>query len=344
MGTKLSEIMNAETITLSDLSDRKLAVDAFNTLYQFLSIIRQPDGTPLKDRQGRITSHLSGLFYRNLNLLEVGIRPVYVFDGISPKLKTPEKERRKEIREAARKEWARAKEEGRIEDARKAAQASSRLTSEMVEESKELLSALGIPVIQAPSEGEALAAQMSREKIVWASASQDNDSLLYNCPRMVRNLSISGRRRAGRSKTYKTIHPEIVDLDLNLKLLKITRTQLVDIAILVGTDYNDGISGIGPKTALKLVKEYGTLETIQSEKGIDLVMPYDEIRDIFLNPPDVKIDEPVWTEPNHDVLLEILCNEHAFSQDRVERSLQRLDESIRKMHEEAKQSSLDDFF
>ncbi len=344
MGTKLSDIMNAEAITLNDLSDREIAVDAFNTLYQFLSIIRQPDGTPLKDRKGRVTSHLSGLFYRNLNLLEVGIRPVYVFDGESPKLKTPEKERRRKIRDTARKEWKKAKEEGRIEDARKAATASSRLTSDMIDESKDLLGALGIPVVQAPSEGEALAAQMTRAKLVWASASQDNDSLLYNCPRMVRNLSISGRRRGGRSKSYRTIHPEIVDLDLNLKLLKITREQLVDLAILVGTDYNDGIKGIGQKTALKLVKEFGTLEKIQEAKDIALDMPYDEIRGIFLNPPEVTLEEPVWSEPNRDELFRILCDEHDFSRDRLESSLRRLDEATRKLREDAKQSSLSDFF
>jgi len=101
MGTKLGDIIRAETITLNDLSGREIAVDAFNTLYQFLSGIRQPDGTPLMDRRGQVTSHLSGLFYRNVNLLEIGIRPVYVFDGKAPKLKADEVKRRREIREAA---------------------------------------------------------------------------------------------------------------------------------------------------------------------------------------------------------------------------------------------------
>ncbi|MGD2072637.1 MAG: flap structure-specific endonuclease, partial [Candidatus Thorarchaeota archaeon] len=139
MGTKLGDIIKAETIALRDLTDRRIAVDAFNTLYQFLSIIRQPDGTPLKDRQGRVTSHLSGLFYRNLNLLEHGIQPLYVFDGISPELKTKEIERRRTIRKEAYKEWKQAQAEGRIEDARKAAQASSRLSTYMIEDAKKLL-------------------------------------------------------------------------------------------------------------------------------------------------------------------------------------------------------------
>jgi flap endonuclease-1 len=253
MGTKLADIVEAETITLADLSGKEIAVDAFNTIYSFLATIRQPDGTPLTDRHGRVTSHLSGMFYRNVNLLENGISPVYVFDGAAPELKSAEVQRRREIRDAAYEEWKTAKAEGRIEDARKAGQASSRLTAPMVNETKELLKALGIPVIQAPSEGEAVAAQMARENLVWASASQDNDSLLYNCPRMIRNLSISGRRRVARSKTYKSIDPELILLDRNLQILGVTRKQLIDIAILVGTDYNDSVKGIGQKTALKLV-------------------------------------------------------------------------------------------
>ncbi|MHA1481008.1 MAG: flap endonuclease-1 [Candidatus Thorarchaeota archaeon] len=344
MGTKLGDIIQAETISLGELSGRKIAIDAFNTLYQFLSSIRQPDGTPLKDRKGRVTSHLTGMFYRNLNLLENGILPVYVFDGKSPKLKAKEVERRREIREAARKEWQLAKEEGRIEDARKAGQASSRLTKPMIEESKDILVALGIPVIQAPSEGEALAAQMARENLVWASASQDNDSLLYNCPRMIRNLSITGRRKVARSKTRKPVYPEVIDLDLNLRLLDITREQLIDIAIMIGTDYNDKIPGVGPKTAIKLIKQYGTLEKIISEKQYEVDIPYDEIREIFMNPPDTKIPSLEWNDPNHETLQRILCKEHDFSESRITNALERLEKALEEMRGSTQQSSLDDFF
>jgi flap endonuclease-1 len=207
-----------------------------------------------------------------------------------------------------------------------------------------LLRALGIPVIQAPSEGEALAAQMAREGLVWASASQDNDSLLYNCPRMIRNLSISGRRRIARSKAYKTINPEIIDLDLNLKLLKITRTQLVDIAILVGTDYNDKVPNVGPKTALKLIQEYGSLEKLELEKKVTLAMPYQEIREIFLKPPKVKTEAPTWSEPRRDDLIRLLCHEHDFSQNRITSTLDRLEESLAQLRDSTQQSSLSDFF
>jgi len=300
MGTKLSDIVHAQDISLSALSEKRIAVDAFNTIYAFLASIRQPDGTPLKDNQGRVTSHLSGLFYRNLNLLENGIKPIFVFDGEAPKLKAKEQQKRRDIRDAAYTEWQLAKSEGRMDDARKAAQASSKLTSPMITESKDLLIALGIPVIQAPSEGEAIAAQMAREGLVWASASQDNDSLLYNCPRMIRNLSISGRRRIARSQSVKTIEPQLIELDRNLRELGITREQLIDIAILVGTDYNDKVPGIGQKTALKLVKTHRDIEGILSKfkvskknnerenYGTISEIPFEEIREIFLNPPKRK--------------------------------------------------------
>lgn len=348
MGTTLNEILKAEgkiqTTSLDELSGKELAVDAFNTLYQFLSIIRQRDGTPLMDRHGRVTSHLSGLFYRNLNLLEHGIRPVYVYDGISPKMKRAEVEKRKAIREKAHEEWKQAKEEGRIEDAFKAATASSRLTTPMIDESKKLLEALGIPVLQAPSEGEALAAQMARKGLVWASASQDNDSLLYNCPRMIRNLSISGRRRGGRAGTTKTVHPEIIDLDLNLRLLKITREQLIDIAILVGTDYNDKVKGIGQKTALKLIREHGSLEGVEKAKKTEFEFPYQDIREIFLNPPEMELERPRWAEPQWGTVFTILCDEHDFGRDRIQRSMERLEDVIKQRSESTEQSSLNDFF
>ena len=324
MGTKLGNIIKVKTITLNDLSGRKVAVDAFNVLYQFLSSIRQPDGTPLMDQSGRVTSHLSGLFYRNVNLLEKGIRLIYVFDGKAPQLKIDEIKRRQEIRAKAYKAWKKAKAEGRIEDARKAGRASSRLTSNMIEESKRLLTAMGILVIQAPSEGEALAAQMAREGLVWASASQDNDSLLYDCPRTIRNLSTSGRRKIAGSKTYKIVHPEVIDLDFNLILLDITREQLVDVAILIGTDYNEKVPRVGAKTALKLIKQYGSLEKIESEKGMELKFPYVEIRKLFLDPPTLKIEKLEWPDLKLDEIKRILCNEHDFNEDRVQSALNRL--------------------
>ncbi len=344
MGTKLGDIIHTQSISLAELRGKKIAVDAFNTLYQFLASIRQPDGTPLMDRKGQVTSHLSGLFYRNIALLEHGILPVYVFDGKSPELKSKEVERRREIRETAYTEWQQAKKEGRIEDARKAGQASSRLTKDMIEESKSLLSAMGIPHIQAPSEGEALAAQMARDGIVWASASQDNDSLLYNCPRMIKNLSISGRRRVSRAKTFKTITPEIIDLDLNLKLLGLTRKQLIDIAMLIGTDYNDKVPNVGPKTALNLIKKHGSLEGIINVGNKKIDFPYEEIREIFLSSPRLDVTTPEWRNPDLEKLTKMLCSGHDFSVSRVQSSLANLTKKLEDIRGDTQQSSLTDFF
>ncbi|NWF96404.1 MAG: flap endonuclease-1 [Candidatus Thorarchaeota archaeon] len=335
MGTKLGDVVTAETISLNELARKAIAIDAFNTLYQFLATIRQPDGTPLQDFKGRVTSHLTGLFYRTLNLLEHEIRPVYVFDGESPLLKAAEIERRRMARDAAYEDWIQAREEGRIEDARKAAQGSSRLSGEMVEESKLLLQALGVPCVQAPSEGEALAAQMARSGEVWASASQDYDSLLYGSPRVIRNLSVSGRRRASRGGGFKTVLPEVVDLEVNLRVLGLTRVQLIDVAILLGTDYNEKVAGVGWKKAVKLIKQHGRLETAAEAAKIRLDFSVDEIRNIFLNPPSIETPQLHWTDPNEDAVLRILCREHNFSEERVNTGLSRLSGS--------RQSALSDF-
>jgi flap endonuclease-1 len=190
--------------------------------------------------------------------------------------------------------------------------------------------------------------------MVWASASQDNDSLLYNCPRMIRNLSLSGRRRGGRSS--KPITPELIDLDKNLRLLELTREKLIDVAILIGTDYNDNVTGVGPKTALKLIKKHESLEGIESafksskkpkdkEKLTELQdIPYDEIREIFLNPPKMEIATPEWSDPKSDELHKILCTEHDFSESRVQKSLERLTNALEELRGSTHQSSLSDFF
>ena len=340
MGTALGNIVKADPIDFDDLAGYDIAIDAFNSIYAFLAIIRQPDGKPLIDHKGRITSHLSGLLYRNVRLLEYGIRPVYVFDGEPPKLKTDEIVRRRVVREAAHQEWQKALKEGRTEDAYKAAQASTRINTSIIEESKELLEAMGIPAIQAPSEGEALAAQMAQDGLVWASASQDNDSLLYGTPRMIRNLV---GRRTPRSKSATIIPLELIELEENLKLLEITREQLIDLAILIGTDYNTKVQGVGPKTALKLILEHGTLEEIETAKNTRFDFPYSEIRVIFLNPPYMQVERPVLSSPNISDVRRILCTEHDFSVARVERAIERLENAMKNL-DSAQQSSLTDFF
>ena len=339
MGVDISDIVESVEIELEDLIGKAVAIDAFNTLYQFLSIIRQPDGTPLMDRNGKITSHLSGLFYRSVNIMEVGIKPIYVFDGKPPELKGRTISERIERREKAEKEWKEALEAGNIEEAKIWSQQSSRLTQEMVEQSKRLLDLMGVPWVQAPSEGEAQAAYMAKRGNVYGSASQDFDSLLFGTPRLIRNLTITGKRKLPRKNVYKEIKPEIIELDKVLSSLSITKEQLIDIGILVGTDFNEGVKNVGPKKALKLIKTYGNLENIMQNTEIK-VENYKEIREIFLNPPVIDVSTFDWKEPNVDGIISFMCDEHDFSKERVMGAIEKLKE-FKKVKS---QKNLEDWF
>ena len=326
MGVNLGDLLKKEKCSLKDLSGKVIAIDAYNALYQFLSIIRQRDGTPLMDSQGRITSHLSGLLYRTANLVESGIMPVYVFDGAPHPLKAKTLAERKEIREEAEKEWKEALEKGDIETARKKAQQASRITDEILQQSKKLLDLLGIPWVQAPSEGEAQASHMARRGDVYAVASQDADSLLFGAPVLVRNLTISGRRKLPNKQVYIKIEPELVKLEETLKNLGVTREQLVDMAILIGTDFNEGIEGIGPKKSYDLIKRYGNiekaLEALGRRDAID-ENTLKTVREIFLEP-EVTDDYTLeWHSPDEKEVIAMLCDEHQFSKDRVMTALQK---------------------
>ncbi len=333
MGVKLGGIVSGRKVDLSELSGRIVAVDAYNVLYQFLSVIRGFDGTPLRDRHGRVTSHLSGLLYRTARLTEAGMRLIYVFDGAPPALKSIEIKRRVQAREEARLKYEEAKREGKLEEARVYAQAASSLSDYMVDGAKRLLESMGVPWVQAPSEGEAQAAHLVMKGDAWAVASQDYDSLLFGAPRLVRNLTITGRRKLPRKRVYITVKPEVIELGQALGQLGITREQLITLGILIGTDFNpDGIKGIGPKTALKLVKKYGTLdEVVRNVRGAEFPVRPEEIADVFLNP-DVTDDYVIeWREPNAGEVIEFLCGEHDFSEDRVRKALEKISAGYERM-------------
>lgn len=339
----MGDLVPKRSIELKDLKGKSVAIDAYNALYQFLAIIRQPDGTPLMDRRGRITSHLSGLFYRTANLLELGIKPIYVFDGTPPALKEAEIKRRKQLREEALIKYEQALREGRLEEARIYAQATATLKDYMAEDAKRLLDLMGVPWVQAPGEGEAQAAYLVKRGDADYCASQDYDSLLFGAPRLVRNLTISGRRKLPRKPVYIEIQPEIVELDEVLKTLNITRSQLIDIGILVGTDYNPmGIKGIGPKTALKLIREHGSLEkALNHVKDAKFPVPPEEIKEIFLRPKVSSNYEIKWNPPKLDKIVAFLCGERDFSEERVRKALDKVIVSQEKMRGE---TTLDHFF
>lgn len=336
MGADIGEILERNKVDLSYFKGKKIAVDAFNTIYQFISIIRQPDGTPLKDSSGRITSHLSGIFYRLSNMSEVGIKPVFVFDGEPPVFKQREIEERRERRIEMREKWIAAVERGE-KDAKKYAQAAATIDDYIIESSMELLKYMGIPFVQAPSEGEAQAAYMCEKGDVNFTGSQDYDSILFGSPRLARNLAITGKRKLPGKNVYIDVKPEVIDLNSNLKAIGLTREQLIDIALLVGTDYNEGIKGIGVKKALKLIKEHGNIFNALSAIGenIDNV---EEIRNFYIQPDVTDSYTIKFSTPDESKIIEFLCEEHDFSKSRVEKAVEKLKEL------EISQMTLEDWF
>ena len=321
MGLQLTSLVQGEFITVEELFDKVVAIDAFNWIYQFLSIIRQPDGTPLKDSHDRVTSHLSGLYYRTLKLLEAGVRPVYVFDGKPPEFKAVVAKRR-DIRAEAMREWQQALERKDYEAASKFAKRSTTITAEIIEGSKQLLETMGIPFIQAPSEGEAMCALLVKNKDAWCAASQDYDTLLFGADRLVRNLSISGKKKRGKETVF--VNPEMLTLEATLKNLGITRDQLIIVGMLMGTDFNPGgITGYGPKKALELVKEKKTLKRVFEGLPWDVSVSPEQIFDFFKNPPSVDYNIK-FKEPDEAAIKKVLCDEHDFSEERIGNALSKL--------------------
>lgn len=327
MGVDLGPLVKEvkHVIKLEELGNRKLAIDAYNALYQFLAIIRGEGGEPLMDSHGRVTSHLSGLFYRTMNLLEKGINVVYVFDGKPPELKQEEILKRSTLREKAAQLYVEAVKRGELEEARKYAMLSTRLKDYMVEDAKRLLTLMGVPWVQAPSEGEAEAAYLVSKGYVWAAVSQDYDSLLFGSPRLVRNLTISGRRKLPGKNVYIEVTPEMITLKEVLNHLEVTREQLVDIGILLGTDFNPGgIKGIGPITALKLIKRYERLDEIIELEDKLRAIDYQSIRKIFMEPEVTDPKKLEWIDLDERGVLDFLCEEHDFSVQRVKNAIEKV--------------------
>ena len=339
MGVNLEPILVKHKTALKDFSGNTVSVDAYNMLYQFLSGIRQPDGTPLMDANGNVTSHLSGIFYRTIALMEEGIKPVYVFDGKPSPMKLKTLEERKLLRERNEEELERAIAMQDVEKIARLKRTINRITIEMIEESKHLLEYMGLPYVQAPSEGEAQASVMNGDGIVQAVISQDYDCLLFGARRVLRNFTIYGRRRISSRNIYISVDPEYIDLQENLEILSINRDQLIDIGILVGTDFNDGVRKVGPKTALNLIKKHGNIESVIKEKNFE-IPELEKVREIFTRPQadhDVKIK---FASPDREKIIDFLCGKHNFSSTRVEPYIEKLAKSL----EKGNQFNLDSFF
>jgi len=337
MGTNLRPIIVKKEISLEQLKWKRLAVDANNMLYQFLSVIRLPDGSPLKDSRGNITSHLGGLAFRTTRLMaEHKILPVFVFDGKPPILKADEIEKRNERRKKYTLEWREALEKHDYAEAFSKSVMTARLTKQMVDDAKLLLQLLGIPYIQAPSEAEAQCAYMAIKGDVWAANSRDYDSLLFGAPRLVRYITVSGKEFLPSRGVSRKLRPELIELRVFLLRHGITKEQLIDLAVLIGTDFNSGIKGIGPKKGLKLVRRYGSLDQLPEDLRTQLPRNYSEIREIFLKPQVTDDYCIVYEIANEKELLRFLCEEHDFSSDRIEKVIERtkgLSQSIKSQSE-----------
>ena len=321
MGIQLGPLLETRKISLEELSGQRVAIDGYNVLYQFLTSIRQTDGNLLSDSEGRVTSHLSGILFRFSNLVENGVRLCIVFDGKPPLLKRDVLEERRQRKIKAQIEWEAALEAGDMETARTKAQQTTKLDSKMIEESKKLLDLLGIPWIQAPSEGEAQVAHLLSTGKVDYGASQDFDTVLFGASKVVRNLTLSGRRKLPKQQKWVEVSPEIIEVEKSFEVLGLTREQLVDVAILMGTDFNNGIDGIGPKKGLKLLQECSNAEKALEKIG-EKIDNLDEIRSLFLDHP-VEDFDPEWQSPDGSSVISFLCNNYSFNKSRVEKALEK---------------------
>ena len=265
------------------------------------------------------------MFYRNINLLKERIKLVYVFDGKPPLKKIKELERRRIIKTESYEKYLKALEKRDFKEARKYAAMAATLEEDTVESSKTLLNLMGIPVIQAPSEGEAQASYMAMKGDVWAVGSQDYDSFLFGAPKIVRNITLTGKIKYPSKGIEVKMQPELIFLDNILKKLGVTREELVDIAILIGTDYNEGVRGIGPKKALELIRAYRSIENIP---GISLeIDEVQEIRRLFLSPEVTDDYEIKFRKIDYDRVIQFLCEEYDFSEERVKKALNELKEA-----------------
>ncbi len=330
MGVKLGKLLYRNEITFDSLKGKAIAVDFSNSAYQFLSSIRQPDGTLLMDSNGNITSHLMGIWARFSNLISKGVKLVAVLDGEMPHLKHLTTKDRYEKKQVAQRKFDEAKESEDLELMNLYAKQTSFLTKEMILESKELMEAMGIPVIQAPQEADAQMAFLSKNNDVWAAATSDVDPLLHGCKRTITNLTLSQRKKLRSGITKKT-NPELINLDENLKKLNLSQKELIILAILVGTDYNEGIHGIGPKKALKLVKENKDYDKMF--RDLNAGFGWKEIYELFENMRVKKDYKLRWEKINIKKIKNILIERHEFNEERVNKVIQNIEQGTKKFEQ-----------
>ncbi len=320
MGVLLTPILKREQTSFKALYGKSFAVDASIELHQFLALIRRPDGTLFTDSNGKVTSHLIGLLTRTSRLVtDYRLRPVFVFDGRPNPLKKKTIEARRSVQQKAQAEYARAIAARDYSKAWSKVVMTGRVTGEILADAKRLLSLMGVPWLEALEDGEAQASFMAARGDVWAVGSKDYDCLLFGAPILARYLTLTGREYLPSKKTSRRLVPELVRLADNLEALRITREQLVDIALLVGTDFNEGVTGVGPKKGLALIREYKAAEKLPEKIRSELPKDLESVRNIFLHPLVIENYSLKKNEPDPDGIIQFLSEERGFSRDRVQR-------------------------
>jgi len=317
---------------------RKVAIDASMSLYQFLIAVRQDGGAMMTSEDGSTTSHLMGMFYRTIRMVENGIKPVYVFDGKPPTMKAGELEKRKEKRDEAQAALEKAKEDGNMEEVDKQNRRLVKVTTEHVNDVKILLKHMGIPFVSAPCEAEAQCAELVKGGKVFAAGTEDMDALTFGTTVLLRHLTFSEARKM----PIKEFHLKSV-----LEGFELSQDQFVDLCILLGCDYVDKIKGIGPKKAIELVKKHKNIETILDNIDKSKYPPpenwlYTEARRLFTAPdvtPASEVDIK-WEKPDEEALVAYMCGEKGFAEERIRNGIRKLD----KARGGATQGRLDSFF
>ena len=335
MGVKLQDLVIRNAIDFSKLAGKIIAVDAPNVIMSLFNFARKnPDGSQagfILDRTQRPISHLYGLLFRINFFYSKKIFPIFCFDGLDSNLKKLKTKDRLNDFLFTEKLYRSLIQSGNRENAKQIALSKEYMWPNIIKESKQLLGALGIPYMSSPASAESQCAQLVKSKMAHYSNSQDFDSLLFGCPQTIQNLSKSLRRKVQGRWKYQKITPVTIDLKENLKMLGIDQFKLVDMALLIGTDYFPGIRNIGPKHAYKFIKKHRCIENVLKEEkenynfsalSSEIIR---NVRKIFLLP-EVLTEYPnlSWNFPSEQQTLNALCENHHLNRERVENNLKKL--------------------
>ena len=300
----------------ADIEGSTVAVDAHNWLYRYLTTtVKWTDDAIYTTDDGTEVANLIGVIQGLPKFFEHDLTPIFVFDGGVTELKDDEVEKRRKQREQAEERLAEAEEAGDQLEAARLSARTVRLTETIQETTRDLFDLLDVPYIDAPAEGEAQAAYMNRVGDADFVGSEDYDSLLFGAPRTLRGLTSKG-------------HPELMELQPTLADHGLTYEQLVDVALLCGTDFNEGINGIGPKTGVKLVTEHGDLFGVLETRDAHIEFA-DRIRELFFDPPvtdDYEIDAAI--NPDLDAAQTYVTDRWEVDADEVERGFERIESSV----------------